>query len=121
MDAGLKPLAYNSVGKLAPPQAGQWADPNVTIWAYTEGAGRGTVIGQWVPTTSPVRGDIIAHGQGGVGYSGHVGIAYYIRSDGTAYISAAHESGAWTSTNDGLNSFIQNRPNLVTYRTFKSN
>ncbi|MCX6854232.1 MAG: RHS repeat-associated core domain-containing protein, partial [Verrucomicrobia bacterium] len=116
IDADLKPLMMRD-GKWAPPQAGDYANSNAKIYAFAKGSGKGQLVGEWVVTRTPMRGDIVAIkiDGGGSRFSGHVGILYDFWSDGSPMVAAAHGRGSYVTPSDGIN---QAEINKRVYRSF---
>lgn len=80
-EAGAEPLVRGSDGKLRPPLAAEWANPNVDIpnWRVL------------APEEKPQPGDVAAYPlPGHSGYTGHSGIVTSVDADGTTHATAAH-------------------------------
>lgn len=81
-EGGAEPLVIGSDGKLRPPLAAEWADPN-------------TKIANWRPldkNEQPQPGDVAAYKLpgGGTAYTGHSGIVTGVDPDGRVHGIAAH-------------------------------
>ena len=102
-EAGAEPLVRGSDGKLRPPLAAEWANPNLDI-------------PNWIvltPEEKPQPGDVAAYPiPGHHTYTGHSGIVTSVDADGRVHAIAAHEDLV------GPDDKFNRSDRAVTYRRF---